>query len=71
MILPAGCVKKVKLVGRGPETEVQVSVISAGPPDQPATVWAVTVDLPRRYVLVKQDPATRKDAKPRYLGMLQ
>lgn len=69
MILPAGCVKTVKLIGQG--AEVQVSVISAGPPDQPGTVWAVTTDGSRKFVLVKVDPATRKDPVPRYLGMLQ
>lgn len=69
MILPVGCVKTVKLVGQG--AEVKVSVISAGPPDQPATVWAVTMDGRRKFVLVKVDPSARKGPVLKYLGILQ
>lgn len=67
MILKAGIQVTCHLIGVN--ADVRVSVVSAGPPDEPASVWAVTVDEPRKYVLVKKAPKFDELA-PAYMGML-
>lgn len=69
MILTIGCVKEVTCIPGSVKRKVQV--ISAGPPDEPSSAWAVTIDEPKRFVLVKQVAPAKDGVLPQYMGMIR